>query len=272
MQSGQRPVSVGLMFSLGHSTIVILATIGIAATAMALQSRMDGMKEVGGVIGTLVSTFFLFAIALLNLIVLRSVLRAFRRVRRGEPYVDEDLDMLLANRGFLARIFRPLFRLVTRSWHMYPLGFLFGLGFDTATEVGLLGISAAGAAQGMSIWSILVFPALFTAGMTLIDTTDGILMLGAYGWAFVKPVRKLYYNITITTISVLVAVIVGGIEGLGLLGDQLHLSGRFWQAVGSLNDNFGMIGYVIIGVFLASWLLSIAVYKWKRFEELEIRS
>jgi high-affinity nickel-transport protein len=155
---------------------------------------------------------------------------------------------------------------------MYPLGFLFGLGFDTATEVGLLGISAAGAAQGMSIWSILVFPALFTAGMTLIDTTDGILMLGAYGWAFVKPVRKLYYNITITTISVLVAVIVGGIEGLGLLGDQLHLSGRFWQAVGSLNDNFGMIGYVIISVFLASWLLSIAVYKWKRFEELEIRS
>ncbi|MFM0284766.1 high-affinity nickel-transport protein [Burkholderia sp. GAS332] len=272
MQSGQRPVSVGLMFSLGHSTIVILATIGIAATAMALQSRMDGMKEVGGVIGTLVSTFFLFTIALLNLIVLRSVLRAFRRVRRGEPYVDEDLDMLLANRGFLARIFRPLFRLVTRSWHMYPLGFLFGLGFDTATEVGLLGISAAGAAQGMSIWSILVFPALFTAGMTLIDTTDGILMLGAYGWAFVKPVRKLYYNITITSISVLVALIVGGIEGLGLLGDQLHLSGGFWQAVGSLNDNFGMIGYVIIGVFLASWLLSIAVYKWKRFEELEIRS
>ncbi|MFM0213777.1 HoxN/HupN/NixA family nickel/cobalt transporter [Paraburkholderia sediminicola] len=272
MQSGQRPVTVGLMFSLGHSTIVILATIGIAATAMALQSRMDGMKEIGGVIGTLVSTFFLFAIALLNLIVLRSVLRAFRRVRRGEPYVDEDLDMLLANRGFLARIFRPLFRLITRSWHMYPLGFLFGLGFDTATEVGLLGISAAGAAQGMSIWSILVFPVLFTAGMTLIDTTDGILMLGAYGWAFVKPVRKLYYNITITSISVLVALIVGAIEGLGLLGGQLHLSGGFWQAVGSLNDNFGMIGYVIIGVFLASWLLSIAFYKWKRFEELEIRS
>ncbi len=272
MQSGQRPVTVGLMFSLGHSTIVILATIGIAATAMALQSRMDGMKEVGGMIGTLVSTFFLFAIALLNLIVLRSVLRAFQRVRRGEPYVDEDLDMLLANRGFLARIFRPLFRLVTRSWHMYPLGFLFGLGFDTATEVGLLGISAAGAAQGMSIWSILVLPVLFTAGMTLIDTTDGILMLGAYGWAFVKPVRKLYYNITITTISVLVALIVGGIEGLGLLGGQLHLSGGFWQAVGSLNDNFGMIGYVIIGVFLASWLLSVAVYKWKRFEELEIGS
>jgi high-affinity nickel-transport protein len=204
--------------------------------------------------------------------VLRSVLRAFRRVRRGEPYVDEDLDMLLADRGFLARIFRPLFNLISRSWHMYPLGFLFGLGFDTATEVGLLGISAAGAAQGMSIWSILVFPVLFMAGMTLIDTTDSILMLGAYGWAFVKPVRKLYYNITITTISVLVALLVGGIEGLGLLADKLHLSGGFWQALGSLNDNFGMIGYAIIGVFLAGWLLSVAVYKWMRFEELEIRS
>ncbi|MEZ0602018.1 HoxN/HupN/NixA family nickel/cobalt transporter [Paraburkholderia sp. IW21] len=272
MQSGQRPVTVGLMFSLGHSTIVVLATLGIAATAMALQSRMSGFKETGAMIGTLVSTFFLFAIALLNLIVLRSVLRAFRRVRRGEPYVDEDLDMLLADRGFLSRIFRPLFRLITRSWHMYPLGFLFGLGFDTATEVGLLGISAAGAAQGMSIWSILVFPVLFMAGMTLIDTTDSILMLGAYGWAFVKPVRKLYYNITITTISVLVALLVGGIEGLGLLADRLHLSGGFWQAVGSLNENFGMIGYAIIGVFLASWLLSAAVYKWKRFEEMEIRS
>ncbi|MGA7778612.1 MAG: HoxN/HupN/NixA family nickel/cobalt transporter [Paraburkholderia sp.] len=272
MQSGQRPVTVGLMFSLGHSTIVILATLGIAATALALQSRMNGLKETGAVIGTLVSTFFLFAIALLNLLVLRSVLRVFRRVRRGEPYVEEDLDMLLADRGFLSRIFRPLFRLITRSWHMYPLGFLFGLGFDTATEIGVLGISAAGAAQGMPIWSILVFPVLFTAGMTLVDTTDGIMMLGAYGWAFLKPVRKLYYNITITTISVLVALVVGGIEGLGLLADQLHPSGDFWVMVGVLNDNFGLVGYAIIGLFLAGWLLSVAVYKWKRFEELKIHS
>ena len=270
MQSGQRPVSVGLMFSLGHSTIVILATIGIAATAMALQSRMDGMKEVGGVIGTLVSTFFLFAIALLNLIVLRSVLRAFRRVRRGEPYVDEDLDMLLANRGFLARIFRPLFRLVTRSWHMYPLGFLFGLGFDTATEVGLLGISAAGAAQGMSIWSILVFPALFTAGMTLIDTTDGILMLGAYDWAFVKPIRKLYYNLIITLLAVVIAVVIGGIEALGLLKEQLNLSGGFWDVVGLLNDNFNSLGFIIIGVFIVAWIGSIIVYRYMGYDELDV--
>jgi high-affinity nickel-transport protein len=272
MQAGKRPISVGLMFSLGHSTIVVLASAGIAATAMALQHRMDGFREVGGLIGTLVSTTFLFAIALMNLIILRSVVRAFRRVQRGEPYVEEDFDMLLADRGFLARLFRPLFGLITKSWHMYFLGFVFGLGFDTATEVGVLGISAASAAQGMPIWSILVFPVLFTAGMTLLDTTDSILMLGAYGWAFVKPVRKLYYNITITTISVVVAVLVASIEGLGLIADRLHPGGVFWETVGSLNDNFGLIGYVIIAVFLVSWLVSAVVYKWKRFEEIEIRS
>lgn len=272
MQAGKRPITVGLMFSLGHSTIVVLASAGIAATALALQSRMDGLKEIGGLIGTLVSTFFLFAIALMNLVILRSVIRAFARVRRGEPYEEEDLDLLLANRGLLARIFRPLFSLITKGWHMYFLGFLFGLGFDTATEIGLLGISAASAAQGMPIWSILVFPTLFTAGMTLIDTTDSILMLGAYGWAFVKPIRKLYYNITITTISVLVALLVGSIEGLGLLADRLHLAGAFWDLVGSLNDNFGVIGYAIIGVFIVSWLLSAAIYRWKRFEEAEGRA
>jgi high-affinity nickel-transport protein len=272
MQAGKRPVSIGLMFSLGHSTIVVLASAGIAATALALQSRMDGLKEIGAVVGTIVSTLFLFAIALMNLVILRSVIRAFRRVRNGEPYNEEDFDLLLNNRGFLARIFRPLFRLITKSWHMYLLGFLFGLGFDTATEVGLLGISAASAAQGLPIWSILVFPVLFTAGMTLIDSTDSILMLGAYGWAFVKPIRKLYYNITITTISVVVALLVGGIEGLGLLADQLHLSGAFWGFIGSLNDNFGLIGYGIVGVFIVSWLLSAVIYRWKRFEEVDVQA
>ena len=272
MQAGKRPVSIGLMFSLGHSTIVVLASAGIAATALALQSRMDGLKEIGAVVGTIVSTLFLFAIALMNLVILRSVIRAFRRVRNGESYNDEDFDLLLNNRGFLARIFRPLFRLITKSWHMYLLGFLFGLGFDTATEVGLLGISAASAAQGLPIWSILVFPVLFTAGMTLVDSTDSILMLGAYGWAFVKPVRKLYYNITITTISVVVALLVGGIEGLGLLAGQFHLSGAFWGFIASLNDNFGLIGYGIVGVFIVSWLLSAAIYRWKRFEEVDIQA
>jgi len=272
MQVGKRPVTVGLMFSLGHSTIVVLASAGIAAASMALQARLDVFREFGGLIGTLVSTFFLFAIAVMNLVILRSVLRAFGRVRRGEPYVEEDFDMLLADRGFLARIFRPLFRLVTKSWHMYLLGFLFGLGFDTATEVALLGLSAASATQGLPIWSILVFPVLFTAGMTLIDTTDSILMLGAYGWAFVKPVRKLYYNIIITSVSVVVALLIASIEGLGLLAEKLHLSGAFWDAMGKLNDNFGTIGYLVVGVFVVSWLLSVAVYKWKRFEELDVTS
>ena len=155
---------------------------------------------------------------------------------------------------------------------MYPLGLLFGLGFDTATEIGLLGISAASAAQGMPIWSILVFPVLFTAGMTLIDTTDSILMLGAYGWAFVKPVRKLYYNITITAVSVLIALLVGSIEGLGLLAEKLELSGGFWDVVGNLNDHFGMVGYYIIGIFILSWAVSAAIYKWKGYEHLDIRT
>lgn len=269
MQAGRRPLSVGLMFSLGHSTIVVFVSIGIAATALAMKSHLHAFKDVGGVIGTLVSAFFLFAIALMNLFVLKAVIAAFRRVRRGEPFVDEDFDMLLASRGFLSRMFRPLFALITRSWHMYFLGLLFGLGFDTATEVGLLGISATSAAQGMPIWSILLFPVLFTAGMTLIDTTDSILMLGAYGWAFVKPIRKLYYNITITSISVIVALVVGGIEGLGLLSAQLQLSGPLWRTVSTLNDNFGLIGYVILGVFIASWLCSVAIYRWKRFDELD---
>jgi high-affinity nickel-transport protein len=272
MQVGKRPVTVGLMFSLGHSTIVVLASIGIAVTAMAMQGQMAGFKAFGATIGTLVSTFFLFAIALMNLVILHSVIRAFRRVRQGEPYVEENFDLLLANRGFFARIFRPVFRLITESWHMYPLGLLFGLGFDTATEIGLLGISATGAAQGMPIWSILVFPVLFTAGMTLIDTTDSILMVGAYGWAFVKPVRKLYYNITITAVSVLIALLVGSIEGLGLLAEKLELSGGFWDVVGNLNDHFGMVGYLIIGIFILSWAVSAAIYKWKGYEHLDIRT
>ena len=161
----------------------------------------------------------------MNLLIFRSVWQTFRHVRGGGSYVEEDFDLLLNKRGFAARLFRPLFRLIRKSWHMFPLGFLFGLGFDTATEVALLGISATQAAKGVSIWSIMVFPALFAAGMSLIDTTDGILMLGAYDWAFVKPIRKLFYNMTITLVSVVVAVLIGGIEALGLLERQMQLSG-----------------------------------------------
>ena len=270
MQDGRRPVSVGLMFSLGHSTIVILASLGIALAALAMQTQMESFREVGGMIGTIVSALFLLIIAGINLVVLISVYKTFRRARRGEPYVAEDLDLLLANRGFLARIFRPMFNIITRSWHMYPLGFLFGLGFDTSSEIALLGMSATQASQGLSVWVIMIFPLLFTAGMSLIDTTDSILMLGAYGWAFVKPIRKLYYNMTITLVSVLVAVAIGGIEVLGLLADKLQLSGSFWEAIGNLNDNFGLIGYFIIGLFIVSWLLSLAFYRWRRYDEIEL--
>jgi len=270
MQEGKRPIAVGLMFSLGHSTVVVLGSIAIAATALALQHRMDGFKAIGGIIGTLVSTLFLFGIAIVNLVILQAVYRTFREVRRGEPYVEEDFDLLLGSRGFLARLFRPVFRMIRSSWHMYPLGLLFGLGFDTATEIGVLGISAAEVSKGLSLWSILVFPALFAAGMCLIDTTDNILMLGAYGWAFVKPIRKLYYNITITLVSVVVALVVGGIEALGLLAGKLELKGVFWDLARRLNGNFGTLGYFIIGIFVLSWVVSIAIYKWRRFDQVEL--
>jgi high-affinity nickel-transport protein len=269
MQEGKRPVSVGLFFSLGHSTVVVLGSVGVAIAASALEGRFSSFKIIGGTIGTLVSAGFLFLVAAANVLILLSVYRTFQEVRRGGAFVEEDVDHLLAQCGLLGRVFRPMFRLVTRSWHMYPLGFLFGLGFDTATEIGLLGISAAEASRGLPIWSIMVFPALFTAGMSLIDTTDGILMLGAYGWAFIKPIRKLYYNLTITFVSVLVAVLIGGIEALGLVADQLKLEGPFWRWIGALNDNFGSLGYLIIAIFVGSWIVSIAVYRLGRFDSLE---
>ncbi len=272
MQDGQRPVAVGLFFALGHSTMVILASVVIAVAESVFRDRFAAFQGAGGVVATLVSASFLLLIAALNAVVLVGVWRRFRQVRAGGATTDEDMNALLAGGGLLARIFRPLFRVITRSWHMLPLGFLFGLGFDTATEVGLLGISAAEAQHGLPIWSILVFPALFTAGMTLVDTTDSVLMLGAYGWAFTKPVRKLYYNLTITALSVLVAVLVGGIEALGLLGDQMALKGAFWEAIGRLRDHFAALGFIIIAVFALGWAASMLIYRWKRYDELEARS
>ena len=272
MQEGKQPVTVGLMFSLGHSTIVFIGSIVIASATLVLQQRVDAFRSLGGMIGTLVSTVFLFGIAFVNLAVLRAVYRVFVRVRKGSPYVEEDLNLLLADRGFLARLFRPMFAMIRQSWHMYPLGLLFGLGFDTATEIGLLSISATEASKGLPMMSTLVFPALFTAGMSLVDTTDNILMLGAYGWAFVKPVRKLYYNMTITLVSVVVALVVGGIEALALFAGRFHFSGMFWDTVRKVNGNFGMLGYLIIGLFVLSWILSIAFYKWQRLDDLEIQT
>jgi high-affinity nickel-transport protein len=272
MQEGKRPVTVGFFFSLGHSTVVVLASAAVAGTALALQSRFDALKEVGGIVGTSISALFLFAVAMANLAILVALYRSFRAVKHGAPLHEADFDALLAQRGFLGRWLRPVFRLVDRSWQMYPVGFLFGLGFDTATEIGLLGIAAAEASKGLPIWSIMVFPALFTAGMSLIDSADAVLMVGAYGWAFVKPIRKLYYNMTVTFVSVVAALLIGGVEALGLIGDEAGLRGGVWDLIGSLNDHFGAVGYALVALFAVSWLVSAIIYRVKRYDELETRS
>jgi nickel/cobalt transporter (NiCoT) family protein len=271
MQDNQQPVSVGFFFAMGHSTVVIVAA-GAVAMAATLLGSFGSFQSVSGMIGTAVSSLFLLAIAAMNTAIFASVYKSYRRVRAGGAYIEEDLDVLLNNRGFLARLFRPLFKLVTKSWHMFPLGFLFGLGFDTAAEVAMFGVSAAQAAKGVPFEAIIVFPVLFAAGMSLVDTTDGVMMLGAYDWAFVKPFRKLYYNMTITLVSVVVAVLIGGIEALGLIGDKLGLAGGFWDAVGALDDSFNGLGFVIIGIFLAAWAFSYVFYKLKGLDDLEVRS
>ncbi len=266
MQEGRRPFSVGFFFSLGHSTIVVLISVAIAATAAMAQGKLASFRDLGGTIGTIVSAAFLLAIALANLLILRSIWGAFCLARSGRPIVDQDFDDLLSSRGFFTRLFRRLFRLVSRSWHVYPIGFLFGLGFDTATEIGLLGISATQAAQDTSFWSILVFPALFTAGMSLVDTTDSAVMVSAYGWALLHPIRKLWYNLTITAASVIVAVFIGGIEALGLIGDKMGLEGGLWRVIGGLNDNLTNFGFAIVGVFVASWVVSTIIYRAKGYD------
>ena len=269
MHEGQRPVTVGFYFSLGHSTIVVVASLIVYATAsMLLQQQLDTVREIGSIVGTSISAFFLLAIALINLVILRGVWRTFQEARRNGGRHNENPETLLGT-GFLGRLFRPLFRMLAHPWQMYAVGLLFGLGFDTATEVAILGISAAAAAKGLSMQAMAVFPVLFTVGMTLVDTTDGILMTGAYGWAFVKPVRKLYYNLTITFVSVVVAFFIGGIEAIGLLKDQLKLTGGVWDLVGNLNDNFGTLGFVIIGIFVVCWIGSVVIYRIKGFDRLE---
>jgi high-affinity nickel-transport protein len=268
MQEGRHPISVGFFFSLGHSTIVVLASVAIAATAAMTQDQLTAFHNLGAAIGTIVSALFLLAIGLANLFILKGIWAAFSRARTGRRIVEEDLNALLGQCGLLARLFRPMFRLVTRSWQMYPIGFLFGLGFDTATEIGLLGISATQAAQGLSFWTILIFPALFTAGMSIVDTTDSVTMVGAYGWAFTTPIRKLWYNLTITAASVVVAVFIGGIEALGLIGDKLGLQGGFWGVVGGLNDNLTNFGFAVVGVFIASWVISTIIYRAKGYDNL----
>ena len=264
MQEGKKPIGVGFYFSLGHSTVVVLLCAALALSTAYVEHHLPQWKSVGGVVGTVISGSFLYLIGIINLIVMIDLLKAFKRVANGEKYDDMDVDQYLANRGLIGRFFRPLFRMVSKSWHMYLIGFLFGLGFDTATEVGILAVSAHGGQTGMSFWTIMLLPALFTVGMCLVDTSDGILMLGAYGWAFIKPIRKLYYNLCITLLSVLVAFVVGTYELLQIVQAQFHPRGAFWDTVGHLN--FDNLGFVIIGTFVAGWLVSVAVYKWKKYE------
>lgn len=263
MQTGKRPLGVGLSFSLGHSTIVIVATVGIAWTAHSLHGRLETFKTVGGTIGTLVSAVFLLVLACMNLVILRDVWRRYRHVQRGGELAAETAANI-APAGPLSRALRPMFRLVTKSWHMYPVGVLFGLGFDTATEIGLLAIAASEASKGLPLYSILVFPALFTAGMTLVDSTDNVLMVHAYGWAMDDPKRKLYYNASITFVSAVVAIVIGGVEALGLLSDKLGLNGGIWDAVASLNEHFGVLGYSIVAMFMACWIGSVLFHRWRR--------
>jgi nickel/cobalt transporter (NiCoT) family protein len=267
MQDGQRPIAVGLFFSLGHSTIVVAMSVLIAVSA-GFIADMPTFADIGGLIGTTVSAAFLILIGVINLVVLLDIYRTFRVVARGGEYDEESLEDYLQNRGLLARILRPAIQLVRKSWHMYPLGVLFGLGFDTASEVALLGLAATSGASGLPIYYILLLPALFAAGMSLVDTTDGVLMLAAYGWAYVKPIRKLYYNLNITLVSVVIAFLIGGVEVLGIVGDRFHLSGGIWDAVANLD--FGWIGFAIIGVFAASWLISTLIYRWKGYDDLPV--
>jgi high-affinity nickel-transport protein len=267
MQDGQRPVGVGLFFSLGHSTIVVALSVLIALSA-GFISDIPTLREIGSLVGTTVSAVFLLVIGLINLVVLIEIYRLFRKVARGGSYSEQSLEEFLNNRGLLARVFRPMLRVIRKSWHMYPLGILFGLGFDTASEVALLGLAATSGANHIPVGYILILPALFAAGMSLVDTTDGILMLGAYGWAYIKPIRKLYYNLNITLVSVIVAFGIGGLEILAILADRFGLKGGAWDLVANLD--FGVIGLAIVAVFVLSWGISTLIYRWKRYDDLPV--
>jgi nickel/cobalt transporter (NiCoT) family protein len=262
MQERHRPLGAGLFFALGHSSVVILASVVVAFTTSSVGAHLREARELGATLGTVVSFGFLWLIGTANLLSLPSTLAALRQARRRGGCDAPDLEAVLAQQGVLARWLQPVFRLVRRSRDMFALGALFGLGFDTASEVLLLGISAAQAAHGMSIASTLLFPAIFTAGMTLIDTSDGVLMTGAYGWAFINPVRKLRYNLIVTVLSVAVAFLVGGVEALGLIRDHLGLEGSLARHVAAWNGHPEALGFGVIGLFLFCWLVSAGAHRW----------
>jgi nickel/cobalt transporter (NiCoT) family protein len=270
MQEGRRPLAVGFFFSLGHSTIVVALVLLIAPVSAAAQEHFGAWKDIGGVVATAISAAFLFAIAAANIAVLMQIFGAFRAIKKNGRVPAGDADQAFNQGGLIGRLLRPLFALVTRSWHAYPLGVLFGLGFDTATEVGLLGVSAGQAAHGLSLGAILVFPALFTAGMSLMDTADSSIMVGSYGWAFVDPIRKLHYNLTVTIASVVAALVIGSIEALSLIGDKFALQGPVWRFIASLSDNLGLVGYLLVAFFVVCWLASYVLYKFSGRDDMQV--
>jgi high-affinity nickel-transport protein len=268
MAEGKRPLSVGFWFSLGHSSIVFglafLLSIGIRSLAGPVSNDSSSLHQVTGWIGTLVSGTFLYAIAALNIVVLVGIIKIFRQMRRG-AFDERALEHQLNNRGLMNRFLGRLTRTVSKPSQMYPVGVLFGLGFDTATEVALLVLAGGAAGAGLPWYAILCLPILFAAGMSLLDSIDGSFMNFAYGWAFSKPVRKIYYNLTVTGLSVGVALVVGTIELGGLVASQLGLSGSFWVSLENVDLN--TIGFMIVGIFVATWALALGVWKYGRIEQ-----
>jgi high-affinity nickel-transport protein len=265
LQEKKRPLAVGTWFSLGHSTIVVGLIIALVFATRAVSATVPELQAAGNVFGTLISGGFLWIIGLVNVIIVVGVYRIFKTMKEGKADQAE-LDRLMENRGFLNRYFHPLFKIVKKPWQIYPIGVLFGLGFDTATEVALIAISVGvGVSTSIPLYYILVLPLMFTCGMVLVDTTDGLLMRVAYGWAFLHPLRKVYYNLTVTIISVMVAWVVGSIELLQVLSTELNLTGGFWIWVQGLD--FEAIGYGIVGLFVVSWVVSMTYWRLNRFEQ-----
>jgi nickel/cobalt transporter (NiCoT) family protein len=268
VSEGQRPLSVGFFFSLGHSSVVFVLALLLNFGIRALNSQVhDGgstLHDVTGVIGTMVSGTFLFLIAALNAVVLVSIAKVFRQMRLG-AYSDEELEEQLARRGLMNRFLGPLARRVDSPWKMYPVGVLFGLGFDTATEIALLVLAGSAVVSGLPFYAVLSLPLLFAAGMSLFDTADGCFMNFAYDWAFARPVRKVYYNLTITGLSVFIAFFVGAVEVLGLIAQQTHLSGGFWGFMQDFNINTA--GFVIVGMFVLTWVVALAIWHFGRIEQ-----
>jgi len=259
MVNGSRPLGVGLYFSLGHSTVVFVMTLALALATGALDRQLPRLHELGQYVGTTISGVFLYAMGLVNLMVMIDAYRLFRRMRRGDA-APSTAESAMVGGGFVTRWFGGLFRLVTRPYQMYLVGFLFGLGFDTATEIGLLTMAGLAASQAVPTAAVLTLPVVFAAGMSLMDTADGVLMCGAYGWAFDQPLRKVFYNLTVTGISVAVALLVGTIELLSMAaGRTPSLQGAFWDAIRNWNSQ--TTGYAVVGLFIVTWVLSLGVWR-----------